>query len=1219
MARVWAALQALWLGVAFWQVQGSRSRSEEFAPYITDHPTDLVVQWDQPATLNCRAEGNPKPTIEWYRNGVYVKTNKDELSYQRSLLPGGSLFFYRLNQQKGQSDEGIYSCVAKNYLGVATSKNASLYIAALQDDFQLHPSDLVVAVGEQVRLQCAPPRGHPEPTVSWKKDGVPINQESSHHEISSGRLLVAHAQKSDSGVYVCVAFNQAGKRESKVALVSVLEKPTFTQRPTDVVAKFGSSVQFTCGVHGDPLPKVWWHKEHGKLPVARHEVDEEHTLWIYYVTALDSGRYICTAQNQVGTTLAWASLSVQEPDSADTGQHPCSEKQGYEQVEKMERVQRLPTDMIKGLEGKLHEDKLRGPLDTGQREDVPHELSGIYLHLDNSTVLPASSAVHLHWKVISSSQHPEGFTVLYRSLHPVKMNWAELKVPKEHSIIIPALRRGYKYEFKVRPYTGKVHGLDSNSKQLCIPEEVPSAAPQHVTITRGNDENGTVVISWDPPPHDAHNGIIKGYKVWYLGNETHHHSNSTVDGGTHRLETAVLATGIKYCIKVAAFNGAGIGVPSNSTCSIIEPLLGKMTKAPEVLSFIHILGVVRQPAFIAGMGSVLWIVLMVLAIYLCQHHSRQYNQGQQHVLGRGMYRYGSEDTVIQQRTNTSDSPWLSDTWKSTLYSKNFSTCSSLSSQLLWAETKDRLDFHHSTMSFDHQSHSSQLPLTPDNSSLHKAVYVDLPARDMKTFHCPMLPSLLEPQHRRPTEHWPVPCLNPGLSLESTCVRGAIRKGPWQPVSSVPSHLALQGPWKSCSKWELQQVHSTPLLPSSFSASSSGPDSTDCPSDRGQSLTGKGEDTKVLKTFSSPKLLQHSPLLNMNGMLPLPTVPPVQHSPRDQGSQEECSNSQEDFLSQQPERGSLPSSEDTLGEKLPYYHLSTASPSLSLSEDRDAVLTPDQVAQYLELSEEDECQRPQQESTSSITCALSPPHTYGYICSLLPSDLGDADPADEMEDDPSIEGGDCHTTHFFQRYCQTPSSSPSEAEAEGSLGGSLLNGWGSVSEENFTSTRCSLVSSSDGSFLMDANFAQALTVAVDSFCCGLSQPEAEQAYSDFLPPTSLLDGLLYPPESQEVTARLGAEPLSVWSWTNNWMEDMEAKFAQQAQRKHTTVTAEEGKAVLGTHVSESSSPWEGTVREHQDPSPAACSDMPSNLAMHWKGEKSRVVMLPVDMTQSLVKV
>uniref|UniRef100_A0A8D0G6T5 Uncharacterized protein n=1 Tax=Sphenodon punctatus TaxID=8508 RepID=A0A8D0G6T5_SPHPU len=69
-----------------------------------------------------------------------------------------------------------------------------------------------------------------------------------------------------------------------------------------------------------------------------------------------------------------------------------------------------------------------------------------------------------------------------------------------------------------------------------------------------------------------------------------------------------------------------------------------------------------------------------------------------------------------------------------------------------------------------------------------------------------------------------------------------------------------------------------------------------------------------------------------------------------------------------------------------------------------------------------------------------------------------------------------------------------SEGEGSLGGSLLNGWGSVSEDNATSTRCSLVSSSDGSFLMDANFAQALAVAVDSFCFGLAQGEAGKAYT-----------------------------------------------------------------------------------------------------------------------------
>uniref|UniRef100_A0A8C0ITE3 Ig-like domain-containing protein n=1 Tax=Chelonoidis abingdonii TaxID=106734 RepID=A0A8C0ITE3_CHEAB len=292
-----------------------KSHSEEFPPYIIDHPTDLVVRWDQPATLNCRVAGSPAPTIAWYRNGEYVETSKDNVYSQRTLLPDGSLFFLRLNQRKGQSDEGVYTCVATNHLGTASSKNASLYIAALREDFRLQPSDLLVTVGEQVLLECVPPRGHPEPTISWKKDGVSISQ-----KVSSGKLLMVHAQRSDAGLYMCVASNQAGQRESKAALVSVLEKPTFTHRPSDIVAKFGSTVQLGCGVEGDPLPKVWWHKEHGELPWGRYVVyiRRLNTLRIHYVTTLDSGRYICTAQNQVGTASAKASLTVQAPTHIPT-------------------------------------------------------------------------------------------------------------------------------------------------------------------------------------------------------------------------------------------------------------------------------------------------------------------------------------------------------------------------------------------------------------------------------------------------------------------------------------------------------------------------------------------------------------------------------------------------------------------------------------------------------------------------------------------------------------------------------------------------------------------------------------------------------------------------------------------------------------------------------------------------------------------------------------
>ena len=71
-----------------------------------------------------------------------------------------------------------------------------------------------------------------------------------------------------------------------------------------------------------------------------------------------------------------------------------------------------------------------------------------------------------------------------------------------------------------------------------------------------------------------------------------------------------------------------------------------------------------------------------------------------------------------------------------------------------------------------------------------------------------------------------------------------------------------------------------------------------------------------------------------------------------------------------------------------------------------------------------------------------------------------------------------------RPCPTPT--PSE--------GSLANGWGSASEDNAPSARASLVSSSDGSFLADAHFAQALAMAVDSFGFGLEPREADCVFT-----------------------------------------------------------------------------------------------------------------------------
>lgn len=110
---------------------GSRARFDDSAPRIVEDPSDLIVSKGEPATLNCKADGRPTPSIEWYKDGERVETDRDDPRSHRMLLPSGSLFFLRIvHGRRSKPDEGIYTCVARNYLGEAISRNASLEVAS---------------------------------------------------------------------------------------------------------------------------------------------------------------------------------------------------------------------------------------------------------------------------------------------------------------------------------------------------------------------------------------------------------------------------------------------------------------------------------------------------------------------------------------------------------------------------------------------------------------------------------------------------------------------------------------------------------------------------------------------------------------------------------------------------------------------------------------------------------------------------------------------------------------------------------------------------------------------------------------------------------------------------------------------------------------------------------------------------------------------------------
>uniref|UniRef100_A0A8B9YHK8 Roundabout homolog 4 n=2 Tax=Bos TaxID=9903 RepID=A0A8B9YHK8_BOSMU len=948
------------------------SMAQDFPPQILVHPEDQLFQGPDPAKMSCRASGQPPPTIRWLLDGHPLSMVPPDIHH---LLPDGTLLLLRPpprgrahDDHTRSTDLGVYTCEASNRLGTAVSRGARLSMAVLQEDFQVQPRDTVAAVGEQVLLQCEPPWGHPEPTVSWWKDEKPLALQSGRHSVSQGSLLMARAEKSDAGTYVCMATNSAGQRKSRGARVSI-------QEPRD---------------YKEPLELLAVHIQ-------------------------------------------------------------------------LENVTLLNPDPKKGTKP--------GP------------------------------AVWLSWKVSGPAAPAQSYTALFRTqAAPGGQGapWAEALLAGWQSAELGGLHWGQDYEFKVRPSSGRAQGPDSNVLLLRLPEQVPSAPPQEVTLKPGN---GTILVSWIPPPAENHNGIIRGYQVWSLGNTSLPPANWTVVGEQTQLEIATRMSG-SYCVQVAAVTGAGAGQPSSPVCLLLEQAMERAAQQPIAHSpwtLEQLWAALKRPEVIASGGVVLWLLLLGIAV--CIHRRRRAGVR----LGPGLYRYTSEDAILKHRMDHSDSPWLADTWRSTSGSRDLSSSSSLSSRL-GVDPRDPLDGRRSLISWDPRSPG--VPLLPDTSTFYGSLIAEGPSSP------PARPSPQAPAARRLTPQL-AQLSSPWPSSDSLCGRRGL--------SSPRLSLAPAEAWKARKKQELHQANSSPLLRASHPAELWACELGNRGSKNFSQSPGAVPRALVAWRALGPQLLSSSSELMTR---PLPPVPLAPRGPPTQSQQTQHSGEPPAPTSPPPPAApvpalipsgtlhvSSPQASSLSGPSPASSRLSSSSLS-SLGEDQDSVLTPEEVALCLELSEGEETPR---NSVSPMPRAPSPPITYGYISVPTASDLAD------MGRPGGGVGSEVRGLLCPPRPCLTPT--PSE--------GSLANGWGSASEDNGPSARASLVSSSDGSFLADAHFARALAVAADSFGFGLEPREADCVFTDASSPPSPRDDL-------SLTSTLSLTP---WEWRSDWLEDIEKNPTQ----------------------------------------------------------------------------
>ena len=81
------------------------------APSIVSPPTPTVVNETDVASFQRKVRGNPKPQISWLKQNASLPANK------RIVQSRGTLMIRDMTPQDG----GMYTCKAKNLLGVVTS------------------------------------------------------------------------------------------------------------------------------------------------------------------------------------------------------------------------------------------------------------------------------------------------------------------------------------------------------------------------------------------------------------------------------------------------------------------------------------------------------------------------------------------------------------------------------------------------------------------------------------------------------------------------------------------------------------------------------------------------------------------------------------------------------------------------------------------------------------------------------------------------------------------------------------------------------------------------------------------------------------------------------------------------------------------------------------------------------------------------------------------
>lgn len=571
-----------------------RPTSAEDPPRIEEYPHDQTVASGGIASFVCTAVGNPKPQIEWRRNGKRVTTQR----YAVQDMPNGSVL--RIEPVRPGRDNATYECVAENGVGEPVRALASLTVLpedALPPgfpDFKTHPSMQGVEKGRNAILPCEID-GYPEPSIRWLKDMIPLDMTNPRYSIvQKASLQIVDAQEEDQGSYECVGENAAGTAFSNMATlyVRVRRVPPYFSIPPDPIYEVmpGASLNITCVAVGSPMPYVKWRKgsvditpEHS-IPIGKNVIILENIR--------ESINYTCVAASKLGNIEQLTQIIVQalpRPPtnvrisdvtatsvrlswSYDIGVEnilyyviqykPKQANQEYSEISGITTMFYTIRDLTPYTEYEFYVIAVnvigRGSpstpvvVTTGETEpgSAPRNVQARPL---------SSSTVVIQW---DSPKEPNGQVTGYKVFYTTQPNlptsaWNSQTVDNNHLTTISDLTPRTIYTIRIQAFTSRGPGPLSAPVQVKTQQGVPS---QPSNLRAVATSSTTVQLTWTQPSHSGEKVI--GYELYWNDTFTQHQYHISIpDVETYTLSDLYPDTTYYVWVAAKSLQGEGAATP----------------------------------------------------------------------------------------------------------------------------------------------------------------------------------------------------------------------------------------------------------------------------------------------------------------------------------------------------------------------------------------------------------------------------------------------------------------------------------------------------------------------------------------------------------------------------------------------------------------------------------------------------------------------------------